>query len=240
MNLGLYYLKSRYYDPETGRFISPDNVDVLLATPTGLTDKNLYLYCDNNPVMRVDEDGEFWANVLIGAAVGAVAGAVGQIITDAITSVMNGEVTISNWQTYVGATVGGISSGIVLATTGNVDLANAVCGAVTTGTGQILEKLTIEDYNKSWAEIGANIIVDGAVSFGLGKLPGIEGVTSGRNSWSAVYKSGLTKLKNGTASRMSAKVLAKGIGSSIVSGLALDVYYGTKQHAYDRVKNLFY
>ena len=114
------------------------------------------------------------------------------------------------------------------------------CGAATTGTGQILEKLTIEDYNKSWAEIGANIIVDGAVSYGLGKLPGFKGVTSGRNSWSAVYKSGLTKLKNGTAARMSAKVLAKGIGSSIASGFALDTYYGIKQHAYDRVKNLFY
>ncbi len=239
-DLGMYYLQSRYYDPIVCRFINADIPDVITASPTALTDKNLFAYCDNNPVMRVDEDGEFWANVLIGAAVGAVAGAVGQIITDAITSVMNGEVTISNWQTYVGATVGGISSGIVLATTGNVDLANAVCGAVTTGTGQILEKLTIEDYNKSWAEIGANIIVDGAVSYGLGKLPGIEGVTSGRNSWSAVYKSGLTKLKNGTASRMSAKVLAKGVGSSIASGFALDVYYGIKQHAYDRVKNLFY
>jgi RHS repeat-associated protein len=71
----MYYLKSRYYDPETGRFISPDNVDVLLATPTALTDKNLYLYCDNNPVMRVDEDGEFWVELGI-MAVGGVIGAI--------------------------------------------------------------------------------------------------------------------------------------------------------------------
>lgn len=57
-------------------------------------------------------------------------------------------------------------------------------------------------------------------------------------SWSAVYKSGLTKLRNKTAARMSAKVFAKGVGSSIVAGFYLDGYYGVKQHAYDRVKNL--
>lgn len=39
---GLYYVSSRYYDPEIGRFISPDTTDVLTATPMGLTDKNLY------------------------------------------------------------------------------------------------------------------------------------------------------------------------------------------------------
>ena len=39
---GFYYVSSRYYDPEIGRFISPDTTDVLTATPMGLTDKNLY------------------------------------------------------------------------------------------------------------------------------------------------------------------------------------------------------
>ena len=42
----------------------------------------------------------------------------------------------------------------------------------------------------------------------------------------------------GTAARMSAKVVAKGLGSSIVGGFALDGYYGVKQHAYDRIKSL--
>ena len=29
-----------------------------------LTDKNLYAYCDNNPVVRVDYDGQFWDYVI--------------------------------------------------------------------------------------------------------------------------------------------------------------------------------
>ena len=234
---GLYYLESRYYDPETGRFLSADNTDVLSDSPMSSTNKNLYSYCDNNPIVRADNSGELW-NLIIGAAVGAVAGFVGQVVSDIVTSVISGEVTISNWQTYTGAVVGGAVGGAILGGTGNVALANAATGAITTGVGQSLEKLTIKDYDKSWAEIGFNTVADGAISIGLGKLPGVNKITKGRNSHSAVYKSGLTKLRNGTASRMSLKVIGKGLSSSIVGGYALDGYYGLKQHAYDRIKIL--
>ena len=67
---GLYYLQSRYYDPVTGRFVNPDTIGVLTASEMAVTDKNLYAYCDNNPVTRVDIDGEYWQLIAIGAAVG--------------------------------------------------------------------------------------------------------------------------------------------------------------------------
>ncbi len=60
---GFYYVSSRYYDPEVGRFISSDTTDVLTATLNALTDKNLYAYCDNNPVVRVDRGGDFWETI---------------------------------------------------------------------------------------------------------------------------------------------------------------------------------
>ena len=110
---GYYYLNSRYYDPQTKRFLNSDDIGVITATPEGLTDKNLYAYCDNNPVMRSDTGGEFW-NWIVGAVVGAVVGFVGQVISDVITSAINGEITISNWQTYTGAVVGGAVGGAIL------------------------------------------------------------------------------------------------------------------------------
>ena len=61
---GFYYVSSRYYDPEVGRFISADTTDVLTASPSALTDKNLYAYCDNNPVMRKDTGGAFWETAI--------------------------------------------------------------------------------------------------------------------------------------------------------------------------------
>ena len=61
---GFYYISSRYYDPEIGRFINADTTDVLTASRTTLTDKNLYAYCDNNPVIRRDTTGAFWESAL--------------------------------------------------------------------------------------------------------------------------------------------------------------------------------
>ena len=50
---GLYYLQSRYYNPEWGRFIS---ADPLLRT-SHIIGINAYLYCDNDPVNLIDSDG---------------------------------------------------------------------------------------------------------------------------------------------------------------------------------------
>ncbi len=50
-DLELYYLNSRYYDSHTCRFISPDTISIVTATPETLANKNLYAYCNNNPVM---------------------------------------------------------------------------------------------------------------------------------------------------------------------------------------------
>ncbi len=51
---GMYYLGSRYYDPELGRFISPD---VFVSTGQGLLGCNMFAYCGNNPVSFIDSDG---------------------------------------------------------------------------------------------------------------------------------------------------------------------------------------
>ena len=51
---GWYYLNTRYYDPNVGRFLSPDTI---LGANGGLLGYNLYAYCNNNPVMFVDPSG---------------------------------------------------------------------------------------------------------------------------------------------------------------------------------------
>ena len=79
LETNLYYLQSRYYDADIGRFINSDTIDVLITTPMALTDKNLYAYCDNNPVVRVDYDGQFWDYVIdIGFLAWSVADVVNQ------------------------------------------------------------------------------------------------------------------------------------------------------------------
>ena len=52
---GLYFLQTRYYDPEIGRFITIDDISYL--APDTINGLNLYAYCNNNPVMNVDPEG---------------------------------------------------------------------------------------------------------------------------------------------------------------------------------------
>ena len=56
---GMYYLKSRYYDPETGRFLNADSTEIL-EIQEDLYDKNLYTYCDADPINRRDAEGSCW------------------------------------------------------------------------------------------------------------------------------------------------------------------------------------
>ena len=71
----LYYLNTRYYDPEVGRFISQDDVSYL--DPEHINGLNLFAYCGNNPVMNVDYNGTFAITaLLIGLIVGAIIGAI--------------------------------------------------------------------------------------------------------------------------------------------------------------------
>ena len=53
---GWYYLNSRFYDIETLRFITMDDVDYLGASGSVLS-YNLYSYCENNPVNHIDTSG---------------------------------------------------------------------------------------------------------------------------------------------------------------------------------------
>ncbi len=51
---GLYYFGARYYDPETGRFITEDLFHGYLTDPQS---QNFYTYCRNNPLKYEDYDG---------------------------------------------------------------------------------------------------------------------------------------------------------------------------------------
>ncbi len=65
-DLALYYLQSRYYDAEIGRFI---NADGTLNGNGDIMGFNMYAYCSNNPVMFSDPNGfgkiwDFFCSVL--------------------------------------------------------------------------------------------------------------------------------------------------------------------------------
>ena len=58
---GLYYLQSRYYDPQTGRFINADGVGGKVGE---LGSHNIFAYCENNPIHRFDPIGQAWYDAI--------------------------------------------------------------------------------------------------------------------------------------------------------------------------------
>jgi len=70
---GLYYLQSRYYNPQWGRFLNADDSTVLGIDQGNLIQYNLFAYCVNNPVNRTDSSGYISIQLIVTLA-GAVIG----------------------------------------------------------------------------------------------------------------------------------------------------------------------
>ena len=182
---GLYYLNSRYYDPETGRFISPDSLDYL--EPETCNGLNLYAYCGNNPVMGYDPEGTldwggFWKAVLgVTIGIGLAAVTVAAVIASGgalLVPVMAG-FAIGASASLIGQGIGNLVSGrnffegISIGSVLMGGLAGAafatglggLWGAVAIGAAANMGTAAIE--NKSWANIGLSAVV-GGIAAGLG------------------------------------------------------------------------
>ena len=106
---GMYYLKSRYYDPELRRFISADG-----QINGGMLGSNLYIYCENDPVNRYDPFGNSFFSTILKTVekvfsnlrpVYALAGGISQI-----DSPLPGPGDVIGGLISIGATVVGIAS----------------------------------------------------------------------------------------------------------------------------------
>ena len=217
---GLYYLKSRYYDPETGRFITIDDIQILSISKEVINGLNLYCYCNNNPVNDKDESGYlfgFLLALLVGGIVGALVSVAGAFIGDIANNIWNNGFNFaawefSNWQTYLGAAIGGFIGGALgVAFPGSYVLVAGVTGAISTFATDVLEYATGVG-NHTWASIFMDTVLSGVISAAFGKLTQgfvVKGINAGRNSFQQVFKSGVTKAWR-YGYRMSLKTAGKG------------------------------
>jgi RHS repeat-associated protein len=70
---GLVFLRARYYDPGTGRFITKDPFPGVPSLPSTL---HLYQYALNNPINFVDPSGEIIPAIITAMAAGVIIGGV--------------------------------------------------------------------------------------------------------------------------------------------------------------------
>lgn len=161
---GLYYLKSRYYDPEICRFISMDDISFL--DPQLLNGLNLYAYCLNNPIMYMDENGHLalgWTLLILGG-IGLVANIAGQALSDLA---YGDEFKIEN---YIIAAVAGFVGGLCYAVPGVGGVLSAMMTSGLTTIGQMAisrQKYDVMDYI---IMAGGSALLSGITSFIFGKI----------------------------------------------------------------------
>lgn len=186
---GLVNMNARLYDPAIGRFLSPDPY---VQMPDFSQNFNRYSYCLNNPLVYVDENGEF-IHLIIGAVVGGVAN------------------VISNWEMIkakgfwtglgyfgVGAAVGAGSAALGGWIAGVTQSAGIITGAaVGAGTGAVTgaaSSVTLNGLNNviggqnfwnGWQQSAISGAIGGGISGGIaGGMKGYElAKEGGKNMW---------------------------------------------------------
>lgn len=171
-DLDMYYLQSRYYDPNNCRFISPDDTSYLGANGD-LVSYNLYAYCSNNPVNYTDPTGKF-INILIGASVGFVVSAVVSIASQLLDENAPDIDDIDFWKhVTVAAGIGTISGG--LAASGAPLIAQVISNGVLGIIGAVADTAIDDKGDTPWWKYVLNG-VDG------GLMGGISGYIGGSGS----------------------------------------------------------
>ena len=246
----LYYLQTRYYDPEVGRFLSQDDVSYL--APDSINGLNLYAYCGNNPVMATDPTGTFvLTSFLIGlgiaAAIGAVIGAASYVVSEVISFTITHTWTWS-WGMFIGSIIGGAIGGALSFAIPQLGImgSSAINGFLSNSIGMIFQNILGEEEHSA-KEIffeSLEVAAIAAACAGITKQLKIPGFT-GRGSISQVARQISTKFYNGTIGKITFKTFTKmvlyeaaySLFSTIASGItdALDFPDYAYRHSYKAV-----
>ncbi len=235
---GLINMNGRLYDPQLGRFLSPDNY---VQQPDNSQNFNRYSYCLNNPLKYNDPSGEFW-HIVIGALVGGV--------TNLVANWHNID---GFWQGFA-AFAAGAGSGAAVAATGGDATASvwsvagvaAASGAITSATNSVIAQ-TGKNFsgieNVHWGDVGKNALVgaaSGAASGAIGysvssfsvsiqgidiKSPLLKSIVASPFASAAGHVVGGTAngLLEGHSFSTSLKNSFRGIGTSMAIGTAIGV-----------------
>ena len=187
---GLINMNACLYDPVLGRFLSPDPY---VQMPDFTQNFNRYSYCLNNPLVYVDENGEFITALIIGVCVGAALGIAAGVYEGVQIADRKGlEGSARTWTIIGGGLIGGLAGGLAGVAGAYVGAGVAAAGVgefyagAITGAASGATAGFINGFGMGTLETG-NVwhgFKQGAVQAGIGSLTGaavgglIQGTTS--------------------------------------------------------------
>ena len=198
----LYYLQSRYYDFANCRFINADTFATTDAN--GFLSANMFAYCENNPVMRVDPDGSsplsLVINTLVGAGVAAASAAInaniagspistGDLIKAAAVGAVSGFLSsvspVQDMTAAFGATVSAVVTFAGAMNSGSSIGEAALSSAVAATSTYVSSKLGASAFGSA---VGKSVDVGKGI-IGLYTSASMEGLASSGRAARQIYQS---------------------------------------------------
>ena len=164
---GLYYVSSRYYDPELGRWINADGV--IAGVGGNEKDSNLFVYCFNNPINLEDKTGN-WPKWIKNTVKWVAKNIVKPGVKTFQKTVSKVDLTYStgiNASGTPGAWIFNGQIGVSMDTKGNVAIQASGGGGITGGSlgisithyQSITNAFSINQLNDAYYQIGGSIAV---------------------------------------------------------------------------------
>ncbi|GIW91484.1 MAG: hypothetical protein KatS3mg109_1916 [Pirellulaceae bacterium] len=178
--IGLVYLRTRYYDPTVGRFVSRDGFpghDLLTQS------RNRYAYVQNNPILHDDPDGQIW-NFVTGAA----AGVLEYSVKVAARNVVEGKPLrniLEGWdlgEAAISGAKGAVVYGLVMGPVGS-----AVVAGIADASSSVYRQFT-EKGEVDYKQAATEGIIGGLVTYGVNKVipypfKGVRGAPPSGKYW---------------------------------------------------------
>ena len=164
---GLYYVSSRYYDPEIGRWINADSV--IAGVGGNVKGYNLFAYCFNNPVNMDDQAGN-WPNWIKNTVKWVAKNIVKPVVKTVQKALSKVDLTYSTGVNVSGTPSAWIFNGqigVSMDTKGNVAIQASGGGGITGGDPGIsitrYQSVTnapnIDKLNDAYYQVGGSIAV---------------------------------------------------------------------------------
>ncbi|KAF4593628.1 hypothetical protein EYR40_008416 [Pleurotus pulmonarius] len=215
---GIYYFGSRFYDPDTGRFLTLDSfpVDIQNVTPSSF---NMYTFSRNDPINFIDLNGNVpWWHWLVDAAMVTIGLALMFVpgVDTVVAALVVGAVSMA----FVSGGLAGASSDLQSTRSGTPSdnktwavsiglgaLFGAISGGLSAGVDALIPAVTILDVTAEAGAIGAR------------EVAGWVATTVVRITVKAGISSGLDVLKQMTINGLEGKHWDDGLGKVALSGL---------------------
>ena len=198
---GLYYLRARYYDSATGRFISADSYGGTISDPVSL---HKYLYANANPIMNSDPTGNFTLvdvtaataanSILLSAGASSIIGGFFALI-DALAGGCHDPIALCN-SYFWGASFGFVTGAVFGECIAYIQMGGRFAAAIQIALGSITSYFAYESFSGAADSFQHGKYAQAAHRAGMGLISTVGAITEFGGAYDTITNNSNTSVGN--------------------------------------------